>query len=512
MSSSFKNNTTNIIKSTTIGTRILAQVGIGSVEAGTTAGDVLRNGFSGGTSFFFRAGATSAAAARVFGVVENIRDKNVDIVLQGLMKYPSSLIAGAPTTENFFLSAATAGKIQSYAPTPAGQISKKVLQQTTVGSFNATVIGASDFESGENVGAVQASKTSDAPVGTVLPYLSVTGNTATIPEGWVDGSTMQYLSVSEYPEYNTQFGDIFGYEETLTLVFPTSEFASGLVGKQVATDQDHLNKHDRDTGGAIVTNVDTANNKLTIRHNKYNRAQYASGATSGSTPLFVYGLSGFDGSLVHFSRGELIGYISSGVHDKNATPMITHNQSNLAEPFSLSGYYPLYSTPGVAAAASPDGSGYHIHGSSVLAEEEGFEMGSTYGTYYMPNGLNLVRSGFLGNFNEGLYDEDELQYHGNGSDVVPHDGSHSNPVTDYLLHPTGTDIQTLYTMKVKNVVAVDIPSQVTIQTLNVTHGLSAGSSANNVVTTDVAFDVQCLKNRIRDLEIRIMGSEQSCSL
>jgi len=66
MSSSFKNNTTNIIKATTIGTRILAQVGLNSVEAGTTAGDVLRNGFSGGTSFYFRAGATSAAASRVF--------------------------------------------------------------------------------------------------------------------------------------------------------------------------------------------------------------------------------------------------------------------------------------------------------------------------------------------------------------------------------------------------------------------------------------------------------------
>ena len=516
MSSSFKNNTTNIIKATTIGTRILAQVGLNSVEAGTTAGDVLRNGFSGGTSFYFRAGATSAAASRVFGVVENIQDKNVDIVLQGLMTYPSSLIAGAPTTENFFLSAATAGKIQSYAPTPAGQISKKVLQQTTVGSFNATVIGASDFESGENVGAVQASKTSDAPVGTVLPYLSVTGNTATIPEGWVDGTTMQYLSVSEYPEYNTQFGDIFGFEETLTLTFTTSDFASGLVGTQVATDQDSTNKHDRSTGGAIVTNVDTVNNKLTIRQNKYNRTLYSSGITSGSTPLFVYGLgAGIDGSLVHFSLGNLIGYISSGVHDKNATPMITHNQSNLAEPFSLSGFYPLYSTPGAAAAASPDGSGYHIHGSSVYDENDESgnpQMGSTYGTYYMPNGLNLVRSGFLSNFNKGLYDEDELQYHASGIFNEPHDGSHSNPVTDYLIHPTGTAIQTLYTMKVKNVVAVDIPSQVTIQTLNVTHGLSAGSSANNVVTTDVAFDVQCMKNRLRDLEIRILGSEQSCTL
>ena len=521
MSSSFKNNTTNVIKSSTIGTRILAEVPIGSMEAGTTAGDVLRNGFSGATSFYFRAGATSAAAARVFGVVESIQDKSANVVLQGLINYPSTLISGAPTSENFFLSAATAGKIQSYAPAPAGQISKKVLQQTTVGSFNATVIGASDFESGANVGEVQASKTSDAPVGTVLPYLSVTGSTATIPEGWVDGSTMQYLSVSEYDEYNTQFGDIFGFEETLTLSFPTSEFAAGLVGKQVATDQPHLNKHDRSTGGAIVTNVDTANNKLTIRQNKYDRSLYASGITAGSTPLYVYGVglggaAGGPGSPSYFGPGNLIGYISSGVHDKNATPMITHNQDNLAEPFSLAGYYPLYSTPGAAAAASPDGSGYHIHGSSIILEDGSPEMGSTYGTYYMPNGLKLVRN--IGEaFNEGLYDEDELQYHAvNGSPLgylnVPHDGSHSNPVTDYSIHPTGTAIQTLYTMKVKNVVAVDIPSQVTIQTLNVTHGLSAGSSANNVVTTDVAYDVQCLKNRIRDLEIRIMGSEQGCSL
>ena len=138
----------------------------------------------------------------------------------------------------------------------------------------------------------------------------------------------------------------------------------------------------------------------------------------------------------------------------------------------------------------------------------------------MPNGLIVVREG--GNNHEGIHREDELQYHGRedidipdnigGVRAVPHDGSHSNPVTDYLIHPTGTAIQTLYTMKVKNVVAVDIPSQVTIQTLNVTHGLSAGSSANNVVTTDVAYDVQCLKNRIRDLEIRIMGSEQGCTL
>lgn len=521
MSSSFKNNTTNIIKATTIGTRILAQVGINSVEAGTTAGDVLRNGFSGGTSFYFRAGATSAAASRVFGVVENIRDKNVDIVLQGLMQYPSSLIAGAPTTENFFLSAATAGKVQSYAPTPAGQISKKVLQQATVGAFNATVIGASDFESGENVGAVQASKTSDAPVGTVLPYLSVTGNTATIPEGWVDGSTMQYLSVSDYAEYNTQFGDIFGFEETLTLTFTTSDFASGLVGTQVATDQDSTNKHDRSTGGAIVTNVDTVNNKLTIRQNKYNRTLYSSGITSGSTPLFEYSIPPDN---INFERGNLIGYISSGVLDKNATPHIRHNTSNMSEPYSLQGMWPLYSTPEAANAASPNnpegiaGSNYHIH--------DGRQFGVTYGTqqdqsvafgilqkhihtHYMPNGLKLVNY----DLNTGIHNEDELQYHGatfpGGSEW---DGTHNNPVTDYLMRPTGTAIQTLYTMKVKNVVAVDIPSQVTIQTLNVTHGLSAGSSANNVVTTDVAFDVQCMKNRLRDLEIRILGSEQSCTL
>jgi hypothetical protein len=125
------------------------------------------------------------------------------------------------------------------------------------------------------------------------------------------------------------------------------------------------------------------------------------------------------------------------------------------------------------------------------------DLGSTYDNYYMPNGLILG----------------ETQFHGNDPDPENrHDGSHDNPVTDYLMAPTGTAIQTLYTMKVKNIVAVDIPSQVTIQTLNVTHGLSAGSSANNVVTTDVAYDVQCMKNRIRDLEIRIMGSEQSCSL
>ena len=243
MSSSFKNNTTNVIKSSTIGTRILAEVPIGSIEAGTTAGDVLRNGFSGATSFYFRAGATSAAAARVFGVVETIQDKTANVVLQGLIQYPSTLISGDPTSENFFLSAATAGKVQSYAPPQASQINKKVLQQVTVGEFNAAVIGASDFESGANVGEIQASKTSDAPVGTVLPYLSASGSTAVIPEGWVDGSTMQYLSVTEFDEYNTQFGDIFGFEETLTLSFPTSEFASGLVGKQVVTDQDHLNKH-----------------------------------------------------------------------------------------------------------------------------------------------------------------------------------------------------------------------------------------------------------------------------
>ena len=521
MSSSFKNNTTNVIKSSTIGTRILAEVPIGSIEAGTTAGDVLRNGFSGATSFYFRAGATSAAAARVFGVVESIQDKFANVVLQGLIKYPSSLISGAPTSENFFLSAATAGKIQSYAPTPAGQISKKVLQQTTVGLFNATVIGASDFESGANVGEVQASKTSDAPVGTVLPYLSVTGSTAAIPEGWVDGSTMQYLSVSEYPEYNTQFGDIFGFEETLTLSFPTSEFASGLVGKQVATDQPHLNKHDRSTGGAIVTNVDTANNKLTIRQNKYDRSLYASGITAGSTPLYVYYIP--DNNNDFFERGDLIGYISSGVHDKNATPHIRHNTNKMSEPFSINGTYPLYGTPGAAHVASPDttddlfsGSNYHVHTGGFFGstygtqQDQGVEFGvlaTHFHSYYMPNGLKLLDVGF----NDGIYNKEELQYHGS-SGPVRHDGSHNNPVTDYLIRPNGSEIQTLYTMKVKNVVAVDIPSQVTIQTLNVTHGLSAGSSANNVVTTDVAFDVQCLKNRIRDLEIRIMGSEQSCSL
>ena len=467
-SSNLRQNS-SIIRSDVIGTRIIAEVPVGKLESGTTAGDVLRNGFSGATSFYFRAGATSSDAARVFGVVENIQDSSAFVVLQGLIDYPDTLIAGAPSAENFYLSAATAGKIQSYAPAASGQISKKVLQQTSVGAFNAAVIGPSDGSA--NVGTVEASKTSDAPVGTVLPYLSVTGNTAAIPEGWVDGSTMQYLPVSEYSEYNTQFGDIFGYEETLSLSHTTSEFSSALIGKAVKTDRPGV-----DT--AIVVGVDAANKKLTIRENRYDRPLYSAGITAGSTPLLRF--------------NDLIGYINSGVHDKNATPQLTHNTSNLAEPVSIQGYYPLYFTPNAAAAASPDDSGYHMHGTG--------DLGSTYDNYYMPNGL-----AFGSNQNP--------QFHGNSSvERYVHDGSHDNPATDYLMAPTGTAIQTLYTMKVKNIVAVDIPSQVTIQTLNVTHGLSAGSSANNVVTTDVAYDVQCMKNRIRDLEIRIMGSEQSCSL
>ena len=187
----------------------------------------------------------------------------------------------------------------------------------------------------------------------------------------------------------------------------------------------------------------------------------------------------------------MIGYINSGSLDKIATPQITKHDSKLATPTAIKGYYPLYYSSAAAAAASPDGSGFHRHGATAF--------GDTFGDHYMPNGLIMGKTQFHGDYSGGEYGEDGQQ-----------------PVTDYLLTPAGpagaTAIGTNYTMKVKNVTAVSIPSEVTIQTLNVTHGLSAGSSANNVVTTDVAFDVQCMKNRIRDLEIRILGSEQSCSL
>jgi len=472
-SSNLRQNST-IVRSDILGTRIIAEVPTGRLEDGVTAGDVLRHGFSGSTAFYMRAGATSESAANVFGVVENIQDQSAFVVIQGLIQYPETLISGATLEENFYLSSATAGQVQSYPPPTSGHISKKILQQTQVDSFNAVVVNR---DGSTNVGEVQASKTSDAPIGTVLPFLYNTqGGTYEIPNGWVDGITQQFLAVSEYSEYNNQFGDLFGFEETLTLQSTTSDFTTGLIGNLVETD--------REVNTAVVTGVDVSAKTITIQERNYDKSTYSSGITAGSTPLFR-------SSDAEHNR-TLIGYVSSGSLDKIATPQIVKNTSNLAEPMTIEGTYPLYFTKAAASAASPDGSGFHRHDAEQL--------GITSGVYYMPNGLVMG----------------ETQFHSFTDGMGVHDGVHTNPVTDYVLTPGGpagaTAIGTNYTMKVKNITAVTIPTEVTIQTLNVTHGLSAGSSANNVVTTDVAYDVQCMKNRIRDLEIRIMGAEQSCSL
>ena len=133
---------------------------------GVTAGDVIRyDTVPDSVSYkkYTKAMGNVAENAEVVGVIETIENGVVGVVISGQIKFPSGRFATAdhiatPTiggasggNDVYFLSAATAGGVQSLAPNKSGQIAKPVLQVADDGVFNAHVVNYIGYQIGGNI-------------------------------------------------------------------------------------------------------------------------------------------------------------------------------------------------------------------------------------------------------------------------------------------------------------------------------------------------------------------------
>ena len=203
---------------------------------GVTAGDAVRfdmlpklaDGTTDNPSYqkYVRAQADSAANAEVIGVIEDIDDGVVSVVLSGQIIMPSSRFTEAThidpssgTTGSdgghdvYFLSEATAGYIQNLAPNTATQIAKPILQRADDGDFNAHVVNYIGYQIG---GQVVAS-TDDEEENFTMRNIS-------IPEGETIGPMGRGI-------YNLSIKGQFLPTNTLDLEFPIGGDVFSEAGK-----------------------------------------------------------------------------------------------------------------------------------------------------------------------------------------------------------------------------------------------------------------------------------------
>jgi len=251
-----------------------------------TSGTVVR--WNSATSTFVRAQANTALNAEVVGVVGQVTGLGVgtfEVVYSGNVDLPnlSGSLASAPV---LFLSATTAGGLETSPPSIIGSIVKPVLTKNKtnswiVNNFLGTQIGGSSTVAIDEI----------QPVGTIMPFAG-----GEIPASWLPCDGGSY-SRTEYAELyrKLQFTDtatdqvpMYGYVATLT--------ATGIGGiavndilhyKRVASNSwaadGPFNPASQDSVRAVVTAVTATT--ITVRV----LPRYSAGAFTYPTLIFTSG-------------------------------------------------------------------------------------------------------------------------------------------------------------------------------------------------------------------------------
>lgn len=277
--SNISNNITNSILSS--GKRISFQQNVNTNwDSAISAGDVIRYDVDAGQFKKSIANpnydSNGLSNAEVVGVVESISllDDGITyatVVTYGLMNYPgltatiagiSANSGGAGGTDIFFLSATVPGGITFEITEGSGYIAKPVLQLCPVSdqSYNSIVINYLGYQTSDSADFTVA--TSESTIG----ELRIISSTARVPDYWIDTSTQQFLSISEYPELY----QIFGPSSTRRRQKLTVDVASGFLTTLNTTIQTRAVRVKRITGGLPagtfwnIISVDVNNSTITV--------------------------------------------------------------------------------------------------------------------------------------------------------------------------------------------------------------------------------------------------------
>ena len=256
----------NVLTLASAGARLITTIdktpddGAYTVDAGITAGDVIRYDVTTATPAYKKSKADNIENAEVVGVVESATTDSMVVVIFGQIEFPSTRFnnAGSPAgasggNDVYFLSSSTAGDVSSLAPEQVTQVVKPVLQRMDVGDFNAVVLNYIGYVV---AGEVAAEDFNSMIVGSVYEYLDVG---QTLPAAHIKISdSSKTLSVSDYTRLYGIIGNTFGFTEKITFDSSNPVTAS-MVGTKV-----EQKTGARVTYSARVKSVDTVSNTLTV--------------------------------------------------------------------------------------------------------------------------------------------------------------------------------------------------------------------------------------------------------
>ena len=268
--------------------------------------------------------------AEVVGIVESISLTDgityATVVTHGLINYPNlmSTIAGISATEGgaggtdiFFLSPTVLGGITYGLVEENGYIVKPILQVCPVsgGDYNSIVVNYIGYEASSSADA--ALKSSESNIG----ELRIVDSKTVVPDGWIDTSSPEFLSITEYADAYATYGNSYGTREKL-YVNGSYSFVAALAQKSIRPINPQTNK-----GIGLyssIVSVDTTDNSIIVEHTDTNPTLWKSDYTVYQISEAVLGLSKVavtSGAIIEFKTPQIQTNIqaTSNVKDQLST-------------------------------------------------------------------------------------------------------------------------------------------------------------------------------------------------
>jgi len=289
--------------------------------------DVANSKFTQSIADPYYSGTLNLSQAEVVGVVESIAQATsgvtyATIVTHGLMNYPNllSIISGISGTEGgaggtdiFFLSPTVLGGVTFEFIEETGYIVKPVLQvcPTSDDLYNSLVINYLGYESSAAENYTVTRSTSN------IGSIQTVDSNSNVPDGWVDTSTPQVLSVTTYSDAYNIYGTDYGSYEQLS-VNGSYSFVSALAQQSIRPISPTTGKG---VGAyAFVTSVDTANSTIVLDHITQQEELWNSTYTTYELQVPVLGLNRVtvtSGQITHFKTPKLSTNIEANAGTSN---------------------------------------------------------------------------------------------------------------------------------------------------------------------------------------------------
>ena len=289
--------------------------------------------------------------AEVVGIVESIALTDgityATVVTHGLINYPNLMttIAGISATSGgdggtdiFFLSPDVLGGITYGLTEQYGYIVKPILQVCPVsgGDYNSIVVNYIGYESSASNDATYRS--SESNIGQMI----IVDSKTVVPDGWIDTSSPEFLSITEYAEAYATYGNSYGTREKL-YVNGSYSFVAALAQKSIRPINPQTNKG---IGSySTIVSVDTTDNSVIVEHTDTNAKLWKSDYTVYQISEAVLGLSKVavtSGAIIEFKTPQIQTNIQATVSTTDQLSTFTTKTLIRVKKDTVVSYLPQY--------------------------------------------------------------------------------------------------------------------------------------------------------------------------